>query len=330
MALIKTIEEIKKYCSIVELNMAIESLESYLGKAEKYVKECLGDDTYTALVTNYNDDGDDADLQALLPYVQAPLVNIALYFWINGGQLQVSDKGVQVDHSGTTKTAFQWQVDAWREDLDRDGWDALDALLSFLEKNKATYTDWADDAVAFTINKQYFNPDAETFSTVINIGGSRRSFKALMPYMQLAHDMYLAPELGDEFYAELKQALTDDDMTDEQKALLPYLRKCEAYFTMSKAYQELRFVFKSNGIRVYETLNSIENMNTAKSISAKDAETYANSQLEYGKFYLKKLIAFLNKNADDYTTWKGSELYTDPAAERTDSMYQGNGILGLF
>jgi hypothetical protein len=327
--LIKTIEELKQYCSIVELNLNIDSLQSYLRKAERYIKECLGATYYATFKTAYDADTLSAAQKNLLPYIQDPLVNIALFLWINGGQLQVSDKGVQLDHGGTTKTAFQWQIDNWKDDLESSGFDALDDLLAYLEENKATFTAWAGDATAFTINKKFFNPDAISLSRVVAIGNSRRTFKALSPYLEMANDMRLKPTLGEGFYNELKAALTAGTMTADQKLLLPMLQKVEVYFAMCEAYGPLRFTIKSNGIRVFEALSTIENQNVQKAISANDALQNAKAMEGYGLYYLKNLVAYLNKNANSFTTWKNSDLYVDPDVKPESSTYIGDAWVGL-
>jgi len=329
MALIKTIDEVKNQCSIIELNMNILSLASYIGSAEKYIKECLGSALYTALGASYN--GTIAvPYIALLPYVQKPLANIALYYWINGGQLQVNDKGVQIDHSGASKTAFQWQIDAWKADLEQDGFNGLDELLQFLQDNKATYTTWVADTNAFTINKAFFNPDAVSFHKILAIDNSHRTFKALSPYIQQAHDMELKAMLGDTFYDELKAALLADSLTADQKLLVPNLKKMEVYYGMAKAVENLRFTVKNNGLRIFETLSTIENAHTSKEATALDANAFARRMTENGNTYSKILEKYLNKNANTYPTWKASDNYTDPDAERTSSTYEGDGILGLF
>lgn len=328
MALVETIQEIKEHCSIVDLNISVDSLKSYLRKAEQYVKECLGTELYNDIVANYPDNLT-ADQLELMPYIQMPLVNIGLWKWINGGQLQVSDKGVQIDHSGDTKTAFQWQIDNWKEDLDSAGFDGLDELLQYLEDNKATFTTWVADTNAFTINKTFFNADSKSFSKVVNIGDSRRTFKALYPYMEMAHDMEIKPTLGDAFYDELKSALLAGTLTSDQLKLVPMLKKIEAYFAMSKAYGPLRFVANSTGIRVHETLSSIENAATKKAATAIDTQRNAASMEEYGKFYLKTLVKYLNDNASTYATWYASDKYVDPTATPESSTYFGDGWVGV-
>lgn len=329
MALVRNIEEVKEYCSIVDLTMSFDSIKSYLRKAEKYVKECLGSTYYSALTASYEGDILTNAEKLLMPYVQDPIVNIALWLWLSGGQIRVSDKGVQIDHSGAMKTAFQWQIDEWREDLELSGFNGLDSLLQYLEDNKATFTIWAADSAAFTINKQFFNPDAVSFGNVINIANSRRTFIALTPYIEMAHDMELKPTLGDDFYDELKAANTAGNMSSNQKLLLPLLKKCEVYFAMAQAYGALRFVINSTGVRVHETLNSIDNSNTSKVASNTDAAALATRMEGYGRFYLKALVKMLNDNADNYNTWKNSDKYVDPTETKESSTYIGDAWVGL-
>lgn len=331
MTLLKTTTEVKKYCSVVDLNLSIDSLESYKRKAERYVKECLGTALYNSLTIAY-ESGNAlvAPNIALLPYVQDPLVNITMYMWLNAGQMSVSDVGVQIDHSGEKKTAFQWQIDAWKEDLEAAGFDALDDLLTFLEDNKAIYTTWASDTGAFTLNKEFFNPDAVSFSKIVDIGNSRRTFKKLAQYMTLAHDTQLRPNLGDDFYDELKAALAGDTLTTDQNILVPYLKKCEVYFALAQAYGPLRFVMKGNGIRVYETLSSIENADTQKTVTSLDAEANRMQMEEMGKFYLKALLKYLNEHAATYATWLNGDKYVDPDTAAVEGNYYGDGIVGIF
>jgi hypothetical protein len=330
MTLLKTTDELKNYCSIVSLNLDIESLKSYIRKGERFIKESLGTAFYNAYNTKYNNDTLTTDEKLLLPFIQDPLTNISLYLWINGGQLKVSDVGVQIDHSNDKKTAFQWQIDAWKEDLEQTGFNGLDDLLTYLESKKSVFTDWASDSTAFTQNKQFFVLDAVTFSGILDIGNSRRTFKKLAPFITMTHDMQLKPNLGDDFFNELKAALVGGTLSTEQKALVPYMQKCEVYFSLAQAYGPLRFVNKGNGLRVYETLNSIENADTQKAVGSLDAEANSRQMEELGKYYLMVLLKYLNEHASDYTTWADSDKYVEPGTEPTERNYLGDGIVGIF
>ena len=149
-ALFKTIEEIKEYLA-VNLSSDINSLLPYIKRAEqKFIVPVLSQDQYDDLKDWYNQgsgsstgsDLTEQQYEDLLEKVQAALANLAYLLYIPIGNLQISDGGFHVTETTNKKIASQYRIDEIKESFREAGYEGIDVLLEFLEKNADTYTEW--------------------------------------------------------------------------------------------------------------------------------------------------------------------------------------------
>ena len=97
MALILESTEIQNYIAI-DVSFQQRSILPYLKNGETQVVRLLGKNLYNALDAYYNADEPDVDaaLDALLPYVQRPLVNFAYCYGLSTLNVNIGPTGIGV------------------------------------------------------------------------------------------------------------------------------------------------------------------------------------------------------------------------------------------
>jgi hypothetical protein len=314
MNLITTIAEFRAGLP-VNVSSSVELLEAAIGSAErKHVLPVLGRAQYQELLAAYEAE-DLSEVQAgLLKLVQVATANLAYAPYITIAQLQIDDQGIRIASDENNKTAFQWQIDDLREYLAETGYQALEDVLGFLDEHKDEFPLWAQSA-AYTYNKQLLLNSATDFNTHYNIGGSRRTFLALLSIIGREEVFSIEPVLSAEFCAALRAEIQTGTVSDDTQAVLRLLHPALANFTVAEAIGELSVDLSGGGLVVRELAVGGANNRTKRQapdnlLAVKRDQARAN-----GRTYLQKLLALLNAKASEtvYPEFFTSSAYVAPA-----------------
>jgi hypothetical protein len=143
--------------------------------------------------------GGDATLDALAPYVRRAVAYYAMFGVIRAGGALITAQGVQKAETDTHKSSSYGDkmdtLNYYAEEADA----ALDALLTFVESDRLAYPTYAP-AAAFALVGS-----AEIFGRHVNIGGSRRTYLALLPELRNAERFTLLPLLGEALLEQLRR-----------------------------------------------------------------------------------------------------------------------------
>jgi hypothetical protein len=119
-------------------------------------------------------------------------------------------------------------------------------------------------------------------------------------FIAITQDTFLPAFICNELYEQIQQEYsTPAYMSPENLALLPYIKNYLVYKTYARYLVSSNAISTAAGIRV--TKDSISDPASDQMMSRliKQAEKDAN-------FYQDKLIAFLERNQNDYPLWKDS------------------------
>lgn len=340
--LFKITSELKENIGIIDASFNFDTIKTDIKWAErKYIKPVLGAE-YALLEADYQSNAtisnDAVDItsmaakyQTLLPYVQEALAHFAYAKWSHGGHTTISDRGTTKRSTESESMVWQWQLkDLQDNHLLRHGFDALDWLLEYLETNKATYTDWAGDTSAYTINKKYFINNIDQFEEYYNLQGSRRAFKALFPIMRHVEEFTITEHIGETFYNTLKTAIANASITGDNLTVVQnYIRPAVAYLTIAQAADQHAAFINQEGIFIFN-IESGEGNNKTQLYSEEAIKRVKTKAEENGKAWLKKLSDYLNANASDskFSDYFDSDLYVSPTAT-TDPTVLRNNDTGL-
>lgn len=301
----------------VNVTSSIELLLPPVAAAErKYFRPLVGRAFYQELLDAYVA-SDLSEVQAeLLELVQIALANLAYASQVTVAQLQIDDAGIRIASDENNKTAFQWQINDLREYLSDTGHAALEEVLTFLDENRAEFPTYVQSE-AYTANRTLLLNNARDFSRYYNIGGSRRTFLALVAIIGRLEVFTLEPALSSEFCAELRAEIQTGTVAPATEAVLRLLHPALAHLSMSQAIGELSF--NLNGAALELQVYRPDNANAKESdpgltelLSLK-----RNQALEVGRDYLRKLVAFLNASAsaDRYPAYFRSSCYVSPTPD---------------
>jgi len=319
MALFKATEEFRKY-KAVDLNTNFETLLPYVSNAEEeFMKDLLGDDLYTALEADYqaNTDGTgvnvnmDADLLALLPYVQRPLANYAYFLGFNEIAANVGDAGIQVITGQNTQPAPKWLQDKLLSKALRDADLYADKLLAFLETNKATtaYAEWANSPCN-TIAAGMIMQSASMASDYIDIKDSRRIFLKMKRFIKAIEDKEIRRLICDDQYDRLVTGIKDDDLTTAENDLIDKLRPVIAKEALWLTMPTLVISIEADGIFAYSFSDSTITKTLATAEQIKNYRIGLREGMYGWENDIEALKQFMKDNISDYPLIEASKCYT--------------------
>jgi len=218
--------ELKELLGFIYKSIHFENLISYLGFAEKDLKNIVGkeilklaEDHYKS--ANYHhaavtDHPEYLILDDLVKKVQFPLAILAYRRFVPSNDLTHSDKGRQINVTETEKTAFEWQIEKDNQNLLSLAYEAIDFLLEFLDEHNVD-----DDPVG----EEWNQSDAfkkshsilislDQFNAVFPISGSRRLFITLTPFIIRVQKNIIVPVITKDIFDSLIESIKDKD-TDE-------------------------------------------------------------------------------------------------------------------
>jgi hypothetical protein len=323
MSLIRTIEQ---FCAHVRVSVSATNFDNLVPDLRLAEREKLRPVLGPAL---HNDLSalSDADINAaladpasvrggLLRLVHEALANLGLLEYLPLNQLQIGDGGVYVISGGSRP--FQWQIDQLAASLRRKGYNALEAVLAYLEAHASAFPAWTTSAAAVQA-RELLIPSATEFTKHYDIGGSRLTYQALLSVMRKVERFDLEAMLSADYLLELKTQLIAGTLTpDNQLVLDNYLRPALAHLVVAKAVFEVGLSF--NGAAVELNVYRPDNANAKEADASLDEllKLKARQAHDDGVVYLTKLRRRLNMLASGtrYATYFTSSAYVDPEAPR--------------
>jgi hypothetical protein len=292
MALVKDISEIQKYIK-VNLSTKGTTLIPYVNKAQdKYIRPYLGDALLDELDEWYNETSPptNQDLARLLPYVQDPLAQFAYLMASADLDIQTGETGFTVLNTQNAVPASTDRVRRFNENRKNLGYDGIERLLRFLEKNVDTYESWKE-STGYTIYTDLFITTAEKFDQLVNIDKSRLQFYAMKQEMQNIEQLIIYPAISEELSKSIKEEAAENDLSDPNKKILPLLQRAVANLVAARFFPD---------------------------------KTPLEST---GEHYLAEVKLIIDQTPDDYPLYKASSIYE---ANRQLKLYENSEDKGFF
>lgn len=322
--LFKTIDEIKNHVAVTT-GLSFATIKMEIKRAErKYLLPYLGSDQYEALNTAYNSAQMTTAQTALLDYARDVVAPFAISQSLPIIQVQINDAGIQNVDTQTEKNAQQWKVDMLNEDyLLKNGWEAIEELMKFLENNADDYPLWAADETASTIHKQFIINTASEFNDYYWINNSPLTFKALVPSMKKVQLLDLAGGPGDALTERILTEIASGTLSDDINAIMKWVKPLFANLVINRAINELQITVRPDGV-YSNSYKTNDNSNNKERLAATTIQLeFAKEAWKQAHEYREPLLAYLQENAsaDHYPEFFESDLYTTeetPAAETVD------------
>ena len=329
-------ESLKRYCGALDANMDWFSLQEVILDVElKYLRPLIGEAFYNELVSQYQG-SPSANHLALIRWFQRSLAYYVYFQLINTRGIHVSDLGAQeaISKDGTMIASRQWKT----KDALRNAWkianERMDRALEYLESNKASFSTWTNSEAYTKARSLFFNTPTE-LSAYMPLDCERVVYTMLRPHIRESEIKYIKPLMGDSFFDEIKAAIhaaPDTPLTQAQQNLLDKIRWSLVKWTNLAAIPQMRL--RTNELGLIEP--DFDNSTSSKS-SQPATEPVVRSQYIHEQFsaniFQNNLKSWLWENADDYPTYKASDLYkedTPPTAFLDDFNQKSTGLGSLL
>lgn len=325
----------KEHYSGVNTSMAWAELTPAIRQAtEKYVLPYVGTEWYNDLAGKYQaDTAITAEQQRALELLQDCVAFYAIYHVLPEKNAIVSSLGVvQNVPEGGSQPVNQWGWKAKRWSALENGDSFLDTLLNYMElqvtASKAEFDIWKTSAAYKVKTSDYFRHTSE-LDEYLNIQMSRRSFISLVRFMKQVESDVIAPILCDDLYA----ATLLTTVTDENKLLLPYIKKAVAYLGAAEAVPHHRIVIDGDGFRVVSQTDQFDDRRNMTNNTHQTAiQAFMLRCDEQGRRAITQLKKFLEDNIADYPDYEDSDCRALPASKGHSIVQSsdGIGVVGLF
>lgn len=251
----------------------------------------------------------------ILPYAQRALAFTAMYKYSFFGDKTIGVSGINVNTNDEGKMLAQWRMEDLRSFcLDESG-AAIERLLKYLETNKTTYTLWADSS-SYTVYKESFINNVDTFNTHFKIGSSRKTFLSIKGIMKRTELFKIRPILGTALFDQIKSQIISGSISSNNQNLLEYIIPAVALLTGAEACLELPFTISEDGLVINSTSSSMT-QNVKSSPQANIIEARMKMAEANGKAFLSILSTYLYDNHSTYPLYESdSKAYvTNPITD---------------
>lgn len=296
--LLKTTIEVRNYLKIDIAEKEASWLPYVPDATEKYIRPWLGDDMLETLTEYYNDESPTPDeaLDALLPYVQRALARFTFLLAAPHLDVNVQEGGFTVRSNQNSAPASRERVNAFMASLAEQGWDAIEQMLKFLEDNASDYDDWTGSD-AYSLSLRNFINSAAEFNKYVDIKLSRLAFAQFRNIMDDIEILRIEAAISKEQSDAIKAEIVSGDISEETQAILPYLKRAVANFTMAN-------------INIPVDTSQYQYSFHFTILADKRAE-YAKN----GELFLGKALEIMDETPTDYPEYEASDQYD---AERTN------------
>lgn len=234
--------DLRKYIPVNE-KFDFDKFSPYITKAANaYTIKHVGN-LHIELQTAESGDEDIPRNQAR-EHLRSALANFAFFMYLPFFQLQLDSSGISVAVNENRKAPEWWQTADIRRELLRSGHESMDLLLEVLEKNASDFQDYAENYS--THYKELLVKNADEFDKYYNIFRSRQTFLAIIPSMRQIETQLLKNFITNDFIAELKEEVTDEDKIEVKKLI----QQAIVAFTIAKIYNEGFFHFDATGVKL--------------------------------------------------------------------------------
>ena len=280
-------EELKKLLGFIDPDLKFEYLLTDIELNTPYLVQFIGQEMYDKLVSHYDGNTADEDLDLILKNSQLYVLLMAYLEYVSNGDIKHTNSGRKIHFAENEKTPWDWQIEMDNGALKRRAYRALDRLIEVLDKSELTEWTGSDQ---YKQARSLFLYDTTQLNRVYPINNSGQLYYRLVPFMADVEREKISPVLGSLKFDELKSKIKGSP-TAEEKELILYSQKITAYRVLERASTLLpdeMFEDKINYRQSYQDRELIREKRQAK--FAEMAEDY--------EAELSRILA--RQNAEEY------------------------------
>lgn len=306
-------EEIKQFLP-VNVTCSFRAISPALAQCErKYLLPVLGGALFERIASFYitEPQPEEPILKDLLPLCQYAVARLAFWQDFDILSVSISDNGA-ADRAGENRL-YRYQYEALKKTLKNDGFDQLDAVLEFCEKNIQQLPEFETSPTRLTLQGSFVKSTAE-FNEIYNIGNSRLVFLKMRYFINSVEELELRHRLGGPFCEEL---LSADATLPKYARILPGIRKFVVFRAVAEGVAELHRLPTEKGL-VFESQSDSGSSNAGTSENVLPAEELERVRREYeqkAERHISAVIAALQASIADYPNYRSFATDDAPRSE---------------
>lgn len=320
--------ELQKFVKLSN-DFPFDNVKSSIKMAQnRYIKKVMGKELYK----KFFDDMTTENKDKLLPYLQGPTSQLALYLYADKGSVLISSGGFYRRESDKEKTAYRYQTESLKMTFLDHGHNLIEELIEFLEDNISLYPEW-ENSEFYQDNSSIILSSSTELERVNPKYAGRLVYQALLDSIRYVEDFYIRPVLCD-YYDELilkKHYKTVDGINYElnpaDKIIVSDLLRAITNLAIFQGLPNLSVEINLFGV----SLASKDDRNAHLMFQPLDAIGLKSIQSDAKKVaqnYLDKIKKTLHNNIANYPTYEASNCYVpDSSTIRTGNLDQSRPIL---
>jgi len=269
----KTTGELRVYLPDIEASKPMSELEFAFRQPESKLKNLLGEATYNQIKDHYDSGGSNENLDKAVQYLQGALANLAgdVYFIMDASERNAS------------REMYKYQEDLQRQAYLNNANAELGQLLTLLDSDTETFSDWAQTTLYTTRQKQIIKTHTE-FGKYYYIDESAYFFSRLVFLMKEVTADKITPVIGN--FGNLNQ--------EENANIIEQVKKTLAYLTVAMALRRFDFVELPKTIR--NNVSNSKSRTVRTGYGEMEAVRKVSEEIETkGRMYLEILSRMMEK-----------------------------------
>lgn len=298
MAFITNDQEIKKANSSVTIDLSIESLRSFLADAEDRFMKLIGVLPFQELEVK-----EDTDAHKKM---KSAIVNLALFYYADSGQLLISDSGMHVSKSTNLLPASDKKIVSFKKGVSEKAWADFETCVFLMETQKAEFIVWhaGEDRKRYLCS---FINDSSTFNFHSSIRVTPQLFQDIRSEIKRVERDSLLPVLGEDLTDELLAKY----IADGAEPISPIFKKlhrriCDVIAPLALAgaipYQVIDF--SSKGIFQRSLSAQSDNIEVESTANTRSLQRVMNRLISTGEAELESLRIWMNENISEFQGYK--------------------------
>lgn len=326
--LINTTEEFKEFIP-ASVTLDFLDIKPQIRLVEReIIKKLFSPAIYTRITAESGLTDQDTELKLMLSEAVA---HLALFHYVEIGQVQISSAGIQIVSTTEMKQAFEWQIKSLKAKCSMQGWSAVESALEYLESlTTGTLFDAWKATPFYQLSKKTLISTLRQFEKYSSLGHSRVLFNKLLPILTDQEQDVIKPALGTELWAAITNP--PEDTTPEKLELLKKVKdhaaKALVFLTLGRGFEDTLMILSDNGPLVIEAMQS-RNTDAVKAAPKEIVEAMAHRYQVKAEGTLRQLIEYCQEQSTVLTEYQSSPNFISDA-DQTDHIPRNDPNWGVI
>ena len=280
----------------------ISRIMPYIDLAETtYIERAIGPEFLATLKTAADNENQASDIiKYMLGLVRRALAFYGYWMYLPYATGNDGDNGLQETKTERTQPIRQAMLEKRLASTADIASKALESVLFILFSESSNYPTWESSGTYQAACELFIRNASELKSACPYTRGHHRLFLSMRDYLAERQRKSIVSALGETFAAGLLQRMRDDELSDDEKRLMPYIQRALGYSAYADALLFLVVVQLPNeGLRV---LSEFDGINNQRALTDQD-DIFCKYQSKIAldaESYQRELKRYLEANADSF------------------------------